>query len=162
MIKMLRIDDRLIHGQVAVTWSKQLSVNRIVVVSDIISQDEIQISALKMAAPAGIKAFVLPIDKAVKMLNDPRAQALKILLVMNDPLEVQKLLMQLNEQPMLLDIANYGRIAGLDGRRKVTDTVYLNEAEVTAFQELSTNGCKFIYQPLPNDAVKSLDELLEG
>lgn len=55
MISMVRIDDRLVHGQVAVKWSKQLSVSRIVVVSDSIAQNEIQVSALKMAAPANCK-----------------------------------------------------------------------------------------------------------
>lgn len=162
MIKMLRIDDRLIHGQVAVTWSKQLEVTRIVVVSDTISQDEIQVSALKMAAPAGIKAFVLSVDKAAKMLNDPRADKLKVLLVLNDPKQVAALLAELTTKPAILDIANYGRVAGLDGRHKITDTVYLSDEEVQIFKELSQKGDKFIYQPLPGDAVEPLDKLLEG
>ncbi|MCS8604475.1 PTS system mannose/fructose/N-acetylgalactosamine-transporter subunit IIB [Lactiplantibacillus pentosus] len=162
MIKMLRIDDRLIHGQVAVTWSKQLDVNRIVVVSDTISQDEIQISALKMAAPEGIKSFVLSVDKAAKMLNDPRAKALKVLVVMNDPVQVESFLNKLEVQPGILDIANYGRVAGLTGRDKVTDTVYLSEEEKEVFKRLSAQGSAFIYQPLPNDSVKNLDSLLEA
>lgn len=162
MIKMLRIDDRLIHGQVAVTWSKQLDVNRIVVVSDTISQDEIQISALKMAAPEGIKSFVLSVDKAAKMLNDPRAKALKVLVVMNDPVQVESFLNKLEVQPGILDIANYGRVAGLTGRDKVTDTVYLSEEEKDVFKRLSAQGNAFIYQPLPNDSVKNLDSLLEA
>ncbi|ASG79935.1 PTS system mannose/fructose/N-acetylgalactosamine-transporter subunit IIB [Lactiplantibacillus pentosus] len=162
MIKMLRIDDRLIHGQVAVTWSKQLDVNRIVVVSDTISQDEIQISALKMAAPEGIKSFVLSVDKAAKMLNDPRAKALKVLVVMNDPVQVESFLNKLEVQPGILDIANYGRVAGLTGRDKVTDTVYLSEEEKDVFKRLSAQGSAFIYQPLPNDSVKNLDSLLEA
>lgn len=162
MIKMLRIDDRLIHGQVAVTWSKQLDVNRIVVVSDTISQDEIQISALKMAAPEGIKSFVLSVDKAAKMLNDPRAKALKVLVVMNDPVQVESFLNKLEVQPGILDIANYGRVAGLTGRDKVTDTVYLSEEEKNVFKRLSAQGSAFIYQPLPNDSVKNLDSLLEA
>ncbi|AVK61472.1 PTS mannose/fructose/sorbose transporter subunit IIB [Lactobacillus sp. CBA3605] len=162
MIKMLRIDDRLIHGQVAVTWSKQLAVNRIIVASDSISQDPIQVSALKMAAPEGIKAFILPVDKAAKMLNDPRADRLKILLVMNNPAEVAQLLSELTTQPSVLDVANYGRVAGIEGRHKITDTVYLSDDEVTIFKTMATKGSHFIYQPLPNDAVKSVDELLEG
>ncbi|WP_457951540.1 PTS system mannose/fructose/N-acetylgalactosamine-transporter subunit IIB [Lactiplantibacillus pentosus] len=162
MIKMLRIDDRLIHGQVAVTWSKQLDVNRIVVVSDTISQDEIQISALKMAAPEGIKSFVLSVDKAAKMLNDPRAKALKVLVVMNDPVQVESFLNKLEVQPGILDIANYGRVAGLTGQDKVTDTVYLSEEEKDVFKRLSAQGSAFIYQPLPNDSVKNLDSLLEA
>lgn len=82
---MLRIDDRLIHGQVAVVWSKNLNVSRIIVVSDAISKNEIQKSALKMAAPENVKTFIQPVDEALKLLNDPRAAKLSILVVMNDP-----------------------------------------------------------------------------
>ena len=58
MISMIRIDDSLIHGQVAVMWTKQLRISRIVVASDKIAANEIQVNSLKMAAPAGIKSFV--------------------------------------------------------------------------------------------------------
>ncbi|ERL45860.1 PTS system sorbose subfamily IIB component [Lactiplantibacillus paraplantarum] len=136
-------------------------MNRIVVVSDTISQDEIQISALKMAAPEGIKSFVLSVDKAATMLNDPRAKNLKVLVVMNDPVQVESFLNKLEVQPGILDIANYGRVAGLTGRDKVTDTVYLSEKEKNVFKHLSVQGSAFIYQPLPNDSAKNLDSLLE-
>ena len=54
MIKMMRVDDRLIHGQVAVMWSKELGIQRIIVASDTIAANTIQVNALKMAAPAGV------------------------------------------------------------------------------------------------------------
>lgn len=73
MISMMRIDDRLIHGQVAVMWSKELGINRIIVASDTIASNEIQVSALKMAAPAGVKAAILPINKTIGILSDPRS-----------------------------------------------------------------------------------------
>ena len=63
MISMLRVDDRLIHGQVAVMWSKQLAVTRIIVANDEIAANELQASALKMAAPAGVKAAILPVER---------------------------------------------------------------------------------------------------
>ncbi|MDF7637902.1 PTS sugar transporter subunit IIB [Lactobacillus sp. ESL0791] len=161
MIKMLRIDDRLLHGQVAVTWSKELKVNRIIIVSKSASENEIQKSALQMAAPEGTKAFVMDVDKAAQLLNDPRAQALRILIVMEHIDEVVELLKKLNSIPETLDIANYGRVAGLIGRSKVTDTVYLNDNEKNAFKKLSKDNYKFIYRPLPGDSEKSLDKLLE-
>ena len=34
MIQLLRVDHRLLHGQVATTWTKQINPNRIIVVSD--------------------------------------------------------------------------------------------------------------------------------
>lgn len=163
MIKMLRIDDRLIHGQVAVVWSKNLNVSRIVVISDSISENEIQKAALKMAAPDNIKAFILPVEKALKLLNDPRSKNLSIMVVMNDPKEVKQVLEGLDPEgkPEMMDLANYGRIAGdIEKKNKISDTVYLTDDEKQIFKDLSNEDFKFIHQPLPSDAVKKLDDLL--
>ena len=59
MIKMVRIDERLIHGQVAMIWTKQLGVDRIIVVNDKAANDPIMTSTLKMAAPDRAKAIIL-------------------------------------------------------------------------------------------------------
>lgn len=55
MIKMLRIDERLIHGQVAVVWSKALSITHIIVANDDVVNNELQITSMKMAVPDNIK-----------------------------------------------------------------------------------------------------------
>ena len=75
-IAALRVDDRLIHGQVAMTWTKQLKVNGIVVANDDAASDNTQKMALKMAVPAGIKVLIKPVQEAIRVLNDPRAEAL--------------------------------------------------------------------------------------
>lgn len=111
MITMMRVDDRLIHGQVAVMWSKELRIQRIIVASDAIAANELQVSALKMAAPAGVKAAILPIDKAAGVINDPRAKDMRILVISNNPEDLLKVAEKIEEKPVL-NVANYGRIGG--------------------------------------------------
>ncbi|CUU49359.1 PTS system mannose/fructose/N-acetylgalactosamine-transporter subunit IIB [Clostridium beijerinckii] len=163
MISMIRIDDRLIHGQVAVMWSKQLGVSRILVASDKIAANDMQVNALKMAAPAGIKAFVLPIQKAADLINDPRAASMKILVLSNNPKDIYEVLQKINEKP-LLNLANYGRIGGepLSEKQKLTETVYVTNEDKEIFNKIFNMGYDFEYQPLPSDAKQSLKELLGG
>lgn len=162
MISMIRIDDRLVHGQVAVKWSKQLSVNRIVVVNNIIAQNEIQVSALKMAGPSGVKVVVLPLEKAVTILNDTRSEKLNILVVTNEPKYVAELLPQLHEKP-ILNMANYGRIGGsLSEKEKITETVYLSSEDKKEIKKVFDLGHDFNYQPLPDDSPQSLKTLMGG
>lgn len=163
MISMIRIDDRLIHGQVAVMWSKQLGVSRILVASDKIAANDMQVNALKMAAPAGIKAFVLPIQKAADLINDPRAASMKILVLSNNPKDIYEVLQKINEKP-LLNLANYGRIGGepLSEKQKLTETVYVTNEDKEIFNKIFNMGYDFEYQPLPSDAKQSLKELLRG
>ncbi|MCO7124662.1 PTS sugar transporter subunit IIB [Sporolactobacillus shoreicorticis] len=159
---MARIDDRLIHGQVAVMWSKQLNVSRIIVVSDEVAKNELQVSALKMAAPASIQAFVFPVDKAATLINDPRSEKMRILVVTNTPDDLYRLLTKIHEKPDL-NIANYGRVAGnLESKEKITDTVYVGQNDKEIFNKLFELGFDFSYQPLPSDSKKSLKKLMGG
>lgn len=160
MILMARVDDRLIHGQVAVKWCKELDVNRILVASDTIAKNEVQKSALKMAAPAGVKASILPIAKAVHVINDPRSKGLRILLVSNDPADLLGVFQGIEERPTL-DVANYGRINGpIAGKKKISDSVYLTEQDEKNIRAIADLGIEVITQPVPSDDRKDLMALL--
>ncbi|WP_370297380.1 PTS system mannose/fructose/N-acetylgalactosamine-transporter subunit IIB [Rossellomorea marisflavi] len=157
---MIRIDDRLIHGQVALVWSKHLGVNRIVVANDQIAENDVQKSALKMAAPDSAKVSVVPVSKAVELVNDPRAEKLKILVVVNNPLDVKRLVEGIKEKPYL-NMANFGRINGsLHDKRKVFDTVYLAKDDESALHSIFNLGFDLDYQPLPSDNKKSLKKMM--
>lgn len=162
MISMMRIDDRLIHGQVAVMWSKELGISRIIVASDKIASNEIQVSALKMAAPAGVKAAILPIEKVIGILSDPRSANMKILVISNNPDDLLAVAKGLSEKPVL-NVANYGRIGGgLSGKTKVSESVYITDHDVEVFKELEGLGIELIHQPLPSDQRQDFNKLLGG
>ena len=69
---LARIDTRLLHGQVATNWTKATHPNRIIVVSDSVSKDELRKKLIEQAAPPGVRAHVIPLDKLVQVYNDPR------------------------------------------------------------------------------------------
>lgn len=163
MISMMRVDDRLIHGQVAVMWSKELGIQRIIVASDKIASNSIQVSALKMAAPAGIKAAILPVAKAVDILNDPRSANMKILVISNDPKDLLEVALKVEEKPVL-NIANYGRIGGgsLSNKIKISDSVYLTEEDKDVVQKINELGIEIIHQPLPSDTKENFMSLIGG
>lgn len=163
MIKMMRVDDRLIHGQVAVMWSRELGIERIIVASDKIASNAIQVSALKMAAPAGVKAAILPIEKAVGILNDPRSENMKILVLSNDPEDLKRVLEQISEKPVL-NVANYGRIGGgsLSDKEKIAESLYVTPRDKEILHEIQGFGVEVIHQPLPSDPRKDLIKMLGG
>lgn len=163
MIKMMRVDDRLIHGQVAVMWSKELGIQRIIVASDTIAANDIQVSALKMAAPAGVKAAILPIDKAVEILGDPRAQQMKILVISNNPEDLLKVAEKIDEKPVL-NVANYGRIGGgaLSSKTKISESVYVTDHDRDVLEKIHALGIEIIHQPLPSDGRQDFMKLLGG
>lgn len=162
MITMMRVDDRLIHGQVAVMWSKELNIQRIIVASDPIAANELQASALKMAAPAGVKAAILSIDKAAEILTDPRAGAMRILVISNNPEDLLRVAEKIQEKPVL-NIANYGRIGGsLSEKTKVAESVYLTDHDCEVIDKIAGLGLEIIHQPLPSDARQNFQKMMGG
>lgn len=71
-IKLARVDDRLIHGQVATVWAKEAGAKRIIVVSKEVANDDIRKTLVKQAAPPGIKVNIVDPEKAVKVYNNPK------------------------------------------------------------------------------------------
>ena len=74
MIVQLRLDERLIHGQITTAWSKFFDVGGIVVANDKLAKNELATQTLLMAAPAGKKVAVRGIQDAIKLLKDPRGK----------------------------------------------------------------------------------------
>ena len=82
---LARIDTRLLHGQVATAWTKTVGPNRIIVVSDNVAHDNLRKSMIEQAAPPGVKANVVPIDKMIQVAKDPRFGATKAMLLFETP-----------------------------------------------------------------------------
>jgi PTS system mannose-specific IIB component len=161
MILMVRIDDRLIHGQVAFVWTKHLGVNRIIVANDSVAKNDIQKMSLKMAVPDTVKCSILSIDEAINVLNDPRAQTLKILIVVNNPTDARKIIEKVDDVPYV-NISNYGLLSrDLSSKKKVTDTIYLTDEDIEEFNKIFKYGKRVEYQVVPTNPVKSLEGLLK-
>ena len=64
-INLVRIDFRLIHGQVVTKWVKQANANRIIIVNDMLAKDEFLASVYKMAAPSNVKVDIFTVDDAM-------------------------------------------------------------------------------------------------
>lgn len=162
MIEMIRVDDRLIHGQVALLWSKELHLNRIIVANDNSAKNEIQKNALLLAAPAGIKVAVVTVDKAIQLANDPRGNKLKMLIIINNIEDFYRIANNVEESTKL-DIANYGRMSGnLKEKKKLSETVYLTEREIGLVGEIAQKNDNLVYQPLPNDNPQKFITLMES
>lgn len=91
MIKAVRIDERLIHGQVAMTWTKSLNLTGLVVASDEAATNDIQKMTLKMAAPSNVKVIIKTVDDAIHLLKDPRAKDMRLMVLVPNVKDAVKL-----------------------------------------------------------------------
>lgn len=69
MIKLLRVDHRLLHGQVAMTWTQELETNCILIACDAVVKDDVRKTTLKLARPAGVKLVIKSVDDSIEALR---------------------------------------------------------------------------------------------
>lgn len=150
MIKMMRIDDRLLHGQVAFVWKNYLGVTRIIVANDELLHDPMQQVTMKMVIPDGVKLLIKSIAGAMEIINDTRAKNMDILVVVKNPIDAATLMRGIAQptEVELLNIGNSGRI-NKENRKVLTKEVYVDEHEVKALQELLTYQIPFHIQMTP-------------
>ena len=90
-IGLARIDDRLIHGQVATRWTKETNVSRIIVVSDEVAADHVRKTLLTQVAPPGVTAHVVDVAKAIRVWNNPKYANDRVMLLFTNPTDVLRL-----------------------------------------------------------------------
>lgn len=161
-ITALRVDDRLIHGQVAMTWTKQLAVQGIVVANDEAANDNTQKMALKMAVPGGIKSLIKPVDEAIRILNNPKASKMRILVLTRTVKDALKVRQNVGEIGFL-NVGNTGRFDGIDVSEKLvlTPTIMLTDSEQQALKDLVALDPKTCMQQVPNDEQKLVKDVLD-
>lgn len=160
-ITALRVDDRLIHGQVAMTWTKQLKVDGIIVANDDAAGDPTQKMALKMAVPAGIRVLVKPVDEAIRVLNYEKASKMRILVLtrtIRDALAVRKSVGEIG----FLNVGNVGRFDGIDISQKkvLTPTIMLTQDEIDCLEELIRIAPDTCMQQVPGDDQKLVRDVI--
>lgn len=163
MISMIRVDDRLIHGQVAVVWSRFLGVDRIVVANDEILENKTQIMALKMAVPAGIKPFFISIEDTIKLLSNPKSDRFKILVVVNKPEDALKVLKEVPQIP-LVNLGNYGRMNNYQNdvkKQQLSKNIFVTNEDKHVLNELMETGVKVNIQAVPAESDIQLKDVLK-
>ncbi|EOK11712.1 PTS system IIB component [Enterococcus faecium EnGen0372] len=163
MITQIRVDDRLIHGQVAVVWTKELNAPLLVVANDEAAKNEVMQMTLKMAVPNGMKLLIRSVDDAINIFNDPRGADKRIFVIVNSVSDANKIAQNV-ENIETVNVANAGRFDKSDPstKKKIFPSVQLNPNELAAAKELAKLDRVNSYnQVLPSNPQLSLKDALE-
>lgn len=163
MIAQVRVDDRLIHGQVALVWTKELGTNRIIVANKHAVESDALRMTLQMGTPAGQKLLVKVVPDACRIVNDPRADAMRIFALTNCVKDVLELVKGCPGKIEGVNIANVGRFDKSDPATKVSlnATIMLNPEELAAAKELCELDVPVFHQLIPSNPKVSIKELIE-
>lgn len=162
MIVQLRVDDRLIHGQVALMWGKELNTRGIIVANDHAASDDVQAATLKMACPQGQRLLIRSVDDAVTVANDPRMDGMPVFAITANVADALRVVEGAPGKVQSVNIANAGRFDHSDETSKVllVTNVTLNPVDLEAARKLCEKGIPVIHQVGVTDSRTRVSDLL--
>jgi len=155
-VLILRIDDRLIHGQVIAGWVRPSGIKSIILASDKIYQDEWACNAYRLAVPAGIEFSCANIKKCAERINQSNKERIMIIV------ESVKDASNLVEAGVRINEVNIGGLSYREGTREIAPYIYLSPEDIESVVHLHHLGIKVIGKQLPNSAAIDVVRNLTG
>lgn len=156
-IKNIRIDDRLIHGQVATMWSNRLNVTRLMVVNDQVASNDVQKQVLRMATPAGIASSIISTEKALTNIKANKYEGQNVLLIVKSPMD----LLPFVDAGFDLPTVNVGNMSNRPGTEVLRPNISVNPDEKKAFETLLGDGIEITTIMTPDDKKTYLKDILK-
>lgn len=156
-INLARLDTRLLHGQVATAWTPDSKADRIIVASDNVANDELRKELIKQAAPNGVKANVVPIQKLIDVAKDPRFGETHALILFETPQDALRAI----EGGVPIKTLNVGSMAHSTGKTMINNVLSMDKEDVATFEKMRDLGVEFDVRKVPNDTKKDLFDLIK-
>jgi mannose/fructose/N-acetylgalactosamine-specific phosphotransferase system component IIB len=144
----MRIDNRLIHGQVTIKWVGSVRADRLVVVNDAVAADEIQKMILPQAA-RGVKTSILTIDQALAYCAKPESSGERIMVIAKFPSDALALL----KGGLQAEEINVGNQAPTPGTKftMVTHSIAVTAEDASIYREIASMGTPLVSMMMPSD-----------
>lgn len=156
-IKLVRLDFRLIHGQVIAKWFGQIMGNEIVIIDDDLSQDSFMASIYEMSAPVDSKVHVYSVEDAVKKVEDGTFASGKVLVLFKNVDQVFKAV----EIGFKIDELQIGGLGSAPGRINVYGPITLDDHDASLLKKIADQGTNIYLQQVPEEAKMTFSKVLE-
>lgn len=152
----VRIDDRLIHGQIVASWINVLKCTTIIVADDKATADPLQTMMLQMACPPNIQLKIMKVEDAAACLMDPATNREKLLVILRN---VEGAL-RLTEQNVEINEINVGNVSTAPNRKKFSKSVWLSPEEIEEYKTLAARGIGLEVRVVPNEKATNLMSMI--
>jgi mannose/fructose/N-acetylgalactosamine-specific phosphotransferase system component IIB len=140
----VRIDDRLLHGQVVISWIPYLKADEVVIADDEYANDEFMIELIKSSGPEGVKVHVKTIDETAAFLSDDNQS--KILVLLRSIESIKKLIKKTK-----ISSINIGGVGAARGRKRYYNSIHLSDDELNSLKDIANDNIYVEIRILPKD-----------
>jgi mannose/fructose/N-acetylgalactosamine-specific phosphotransferase system component IIB len=157
MLKVVRLDERLVHGQVVNNWCSSEAITEIIVVDKNVVKDEIRKTFIEMAVPEDIEVLFCDVDSAIKIYED-ESKYENLMIIFSNPFEILEFL----DKGGKINRINIGGLPYKNGKKRITTAVYLNENEIDVLKEIAKKNVSLDVRMLPNDKSINILTLIQS
>lgn len=157
MIKLVRIDHRLLHGQVAFSWTKFLESDCILIACDSLMKDELKMNVIRLAKPTGIKLVMKSVEDSIQALNSGVTDKYKLFVIVESVKDAYRLA---KACPQIKSI-NVGGMKSTEARTQIAKAVFIDETDAKMFKELHEQGIEIEARLVPNQEKQDVIKLIE-
>ena len=155
-LELVRVDDRLIHGQVVVAWGRELKPDLVVLANDEVAENDWEQELYRMGVPEGMEVKFTTVDDAAGGVEAWANGSCKTIILVSDVDSLRRLC---DCAPSIRKV-NLGGVHHEGDRRQHLPYLFLSDAEVRQLRSLATRGIEITAQDLPNTAPIALTDLL--
>ena len=148
MIKLMRVDERLIHGQIAFAWTNAIGANCIFVVNDDAASSPFRMASLKLASPPGVKLVIKNVKDTKRALSGTAIDKYNIFLLVDNIKDA----LDLAQSSDKIKHINLGNIKMAEGKKQVTNSVFLSDEEFEYIKSLIKLGVEVECRAIPEDS----------
>ncbi len=147
MIKLIRIDDRLVHGQVSFSWTPSLGIDCLLIANDKVAKDDFQKMTLGLAKPAGVKLLIKSVADTIVFLRDEKNKSLKILVLINSVKDAYLLAGGVAG----IHSINFGGLRSKEGAKLISKAIAVTEEDIILIRELLQREIELEIRQVPSD-----------
>ena len=152
---LIRVDDRLIHGQVMTGWVTTTWASNIIVIDDALSEDDFMQNVFKMSLPDGLDLSVYSVNDAVDVLNDP-SESRNTIVIVKTILTIKELILK----GVDIRTINIGGMGAKVGRDPIYKNLAASPEEVKAIKDMIEEGRTVYFQTLPEQPKIDMKKLI--
>ena len=156
MIRQLRIDDRLVHGEVVALWVSNLGVNTIVIADDEYASNTINAMTANLVKTKHVNLYLKTISEALDYINDASHEKEKIFVVCAN---AQNALALVKGCKNITEV-NVGAMRHAPGKKQINLKVFADEQDIKDLSEIAESGCEIFQQTKPEQKRVSLHEMI--
>lgn len=153
----VRIDDRLIHGQVAAFWCNTLKAQRIMVANDSVAVDDLQKSVLRMVAPPGVATSIITKERAAENIKAGKYNQERVMLILKNPRDALDLI----DLGIEIKAINVGNMAHKENTLQIKRSINVTLEDIENFKKLNINGVELTSIMVPDEPKTNLMDYIE-